>query len=87
MAFEGIRSYFDKFTTLRPPQRFIGGIFIEACYAICGITIKEHEVSVRDTVIYLTTNPIVKSEILDKRREILLRVCERARSRVITEIR
>ncbi len=87
MAFEGIRSYFDKFTTLRPPQRFIGGMVIDACYAICGITLKEHEVVVRDSVVYITTNPMIKNEILERRSEILSRVCERARTRVITEIR
>lgn len=87
MAFEGIRSYFDKFTILRPPQSFVRSIFIDACYAVCGITLKPHEVNVRDTVVYVTTNPIIKSELLEKRQEILSRVCDRARARVISEIR
>lgn len=87
MAFEGIKNYLDKFTILKPPQSFVTEVFITACYAVCGITIKPYEVQVKETILYLTTNPIIKSEILNKRQEIIARVCERARARVISEIR
>lgn len=87
MAFEGIHRYFERFSKLKPPERFVRERVIEDVYAVCGITLRPFEVSVQGSVVYITTNPVVKSEIMLKKQVILKRIRDHLEGLSITEIR
>ena len=87
MSFESIASYLDKFTTLKPPESFVRDLVIESVYAVCGITLKKYEISSKDRIVYITTNPIVKNEIIQKRGMIIKKITEKARHSAVVEIR
>lgn len=87
MSFEGIVSYLDRFTILKPPERFMREVVTSSVSAVCGIALQKHEITARDGVVYITTNPIIKNEIIQKRAQVVKKINEKARSQVVKEIR
>lgn len=69
-----LRQYLQKFQTIQAPDRTVRNTFIKVVERTCGITLKNYEVSVQRTTIFVTTNPVVKSEII-LRRAAILREC------------
>ena len=84
----GITEYLKKFKHIEPPERTVREVFISTVYSVCGISLKNHEVSLQYQTIFLHCNPIVKNEVLLRRGEIL-RVCQEGLlgKRSIREIR
>ena len=77
-----IDSYLARFKNLTPPEDVVVDICIPAIFDVCGITLKRHEITVQRNIVSITTNPVVKHEILIKKAEILRRIQEKAMGKV-----
>lgn len=79
--------YLSKFKNLRPPVRSVKKVCIEAIQEECDITLRSHELSVNGGVVFITTNPIIKSEIMIKKGILLQRIKRKTLGIPISEIR
>jgi len=61
---KNLSNYLGKFKNIKPPKRSILNKFIEVVYEVCGIQLKNFEVGIQNHIIFVTTNPTVKSEIV-----------------------
>lgn len=82
-----LSNYLGKFKRLKPPKRTVQNAFIEAVKEECGISLKQHEIGVHGTSIFLTTNPVIKNEVILKKASLLRKLSEKTLGTKITEIR
>lgn len=73
---KNVSSYLIKFKNIKPPKRAILNKFNEIVYEVCGIKLKNYEVGIQHHIIFVTTNPIVKSEIILNKGRILREMSE-----------
>lgn len=66
-----ISQFLEKFKNITPPDKFVKEIFISVVKDTSGIALEAGDLDVRNGVIFISTNPIVKNEIFLKKREIL----------------
>jgi hypothetical protein len=69
-----ISSFFKKFENISPPQRFIKEILMKVVLDTAGVALKDNNISVNRNTVFVTADPIIKSEIFLKKEEILKKV-------------
>ena len=86
---KNISSFLDKFKKLEPPKRSILDAFVRVLDRTLGIFIKESEVTVERGVIYLSTHPSIKSEVMLNKARLLRALNEELSSgkKVVSDIR
>ena len=60
---KGIGSFLEKFTTLKPPERFVKEVCINAVQKETGIVLTVNEIDIRGETLLLTTSPAKKTDI------------------------
>lgn len=61
---KNVSDYLLKFKNIKPPKRSVLNKFTEVVYEVCGVKLKNYEMSLQNNIIFVTTNPIIKSEII-----------------------
>ena len=75
--FTDISSFLSRFEHLTPPERSIKKAFQHVVKELLGVTIHEREISIRSNVVYINTNPTLKSEIVINKALILRALSEK----------
>ncbi len=60
---------------------------MEVVLDVCNITLKQHEISVHGSSVFVTTNPVIKNEIMLKKALILRNLSQKTLGIKIAEIR
>ena len=84
--FKDVHLFLDKFNTIKPPERSVQESVVKAIVRVLGITIRRAEISVRGSVIYITTTSVVKSEIMIGKSEILKELSGGLAGRTVKDI-
>jgi len=75
---KNIQQYLQgKLKSFSPTERVIRDMFIESVESVCEVQLRPYEVKVARQTIFITTNPIVKSEVMINKGEILRRCKEK----------
>lgn len=61
---DGLEKYLKKHKNLSPPSVSAKKIFISVVKKEYGVTIKESEVTIRGSGVYLSCHPIARSEVV-----------------------
>lgn len=69
--FKDVRLFLSKFNAIKPPERAIVEDVIKVIVHVLGITVRRAEISVRGRTVYITTTPVIKSEIVLNKSKIL----------------
>lgn len=73
---KNVSSYLEKFKHIKPPKRTVLNKFIEVVYEVCGVKLKNFEIGIQNHIVFVTTNPTIKSEIVLNKGEILRKLNE-----------
>lgn len=87
--FKDISSFLSRFELLTPPERSIKKAFQNVAKELLGVTIHENEINVRANIVYINTNPTLKSEIVINKALLLRALSEKLSStkRPVTDVR
>lgn len=85
--FREITPFLKKFSHLTPPEKSVRTHFITTVHELLGVSLREHEVVYRNNIIFLTTNPTVKSEIILHRGTLLRTLKEHVVGRNVEDIK
>jgi len=85
--FEDVSSFLKRFNSLKPPERFVQEHVCEAVKTVCGIRLRKRDMSVRGKMVYITTSPAAKSEIILHKQAILKILSRGVSEGVIQDIR
>lgn len=64
---KNLSSFLDKFKNITPPERFVKEVFIKVVSDTTEITLLKNEIDVRGSVLFITTQPAIKSELFLKK--------------------
>lgn len=66
-----IGNFLEKFKNITPPDKYVKEVFITVVKSVVGIEIEKEDLDVRNGVIFISADPIVKNEIFLKKSEIM----------------
>lgn len=69
-----IQNYLKRFKSFIPPTRRIKDVFLVQLENVYNIIVLEQQVRVVKNQIYIRTTPIIKAEILKRKKEIILHI-------------
>jgi len=64
---KNISSFLSKFTRITPPERFVKEVFVKVVSDTTGITLSKNEINVKGSVLFISPDPTVKSELFLKK--------------------
>lgn len=66
-----IKNFFERFTKLAPPEKFIKETLREILLNRTGVSVDLKAMKVSNNIIYITESAVLKNEIFMQKREIL----------------
>lgn len=84
-----IGNFLEKFKNITPPDKFVKDVLIGVVKDTVNIDIEKDNIDVRNGTIFITVDPIIKSEIFFKKSEIIKSLTEKLKKykKTIREIR
>lgn len=66
-----IGNFLERFKNITPPDKFVKDVFIYVVKDAVNIEIEKDDLDVRNGTIFISIDPIIKSEIFLKKNEIM----------------
>ena len=84
-----ISTFLERFKKLSPPESALKTAFINAVRSVLSVEFRPDQIQVRRDVVSFEGNPLLKTELMLKKKELLARANEELKmfSRRITDIR
>ncbi|MDP6387900.1 MAG: hypothetical protein QGG63_01325 [Candidatus Pacebacteria bacterium] len=78
----------EKFKKITPPDKLVKEVCIDTVKKIVGIDIEKDNIDVRNGIIFISADSIIKSEIFLKKNEIIKNLTQKLSSKkIIKDIR
>jgi hypothetical protein len=82
-----ISSYLEKFKRLEPPGDSVKIVAQDVIFEVVGVKIEKKDMSVKDSVLFLSVPSIIKNEVYMNKRGILEKVNGLLKEKMIKDIR
>lgn len=83
----GIGDFLRKYLDFTPPEKIIAKAAIQALKEALDVDIKEEQITIRNGIVSISVDTIVKSELVFQKKKILARIGELLRREVVVDIR
>lgn len=83
----GIGDFLRKYLDFTPPEKIIAKAVISALKEVLNIEVLEEQVTIKNGVVSVSIDTIVKSELVFQRKKILTKVAELLGKETVVDIR